>query len=331
MMQIVRLTGNASAIVDTAPIPEPQPGQVLIRAAISALCGSELSTYRGPGSVTGNPGHEAAGVVEKLGEGISSLKVGQRVGASAIGGCGTCAHCRQGQYTWCDQRAFYGSMHAEYFVVPALACHPLPDDLSWEVGVLISGDGFGVPYHTSTKIQDPDIATVGVFGAGPIGQGQIILQTHLGRRVIAVDLSARRRDYALALGAVQVIDPAQTDPVAAIREFTGGGADVCIEAAGKPETAKQCFKAVRTAGIVVFNGEQPAVELSPSEDFIRRDVWAVGSWYYHFGEFGQMLALYRAGAPVDQLVTHRFPLAQAGEAYRAMAAGETGKVVLEYP
>ncbi len=329
-MQIVRLTGDAAVTIDTAPVPEPRAGQVLIRTVVSALCGSELHTYRGPGSAQGNPGHEAAGVIEQLGEGVTGARVGQRVGVSAISGCGTCLHCQQGRYTWCAEKAFFGSMHAEYFVVPALACHPLPDDLSWEVGALISGDGFGVPYHTSTKLGDPDIAWVAVFGAGPIGQGQVLLQTHLGRQVIAVDLSPRRRDYALALGAVLALDPAQTDPVAAIRAFTGGGAEACIEAAGKPATAKQCFQAVCTAGIVVFNGEQPAVELSPSEDFIRRDVWAVGSWYYHFCEFPRMLALHRAGAPIVKLITHHFPLAEAAEAYRAMAAGETGKVLLHY-
>ncbi|MSR82153.1 MAG: hypothetical protein EXS58_04410 [Candidatus Latescibacteria bacterium] len=329
-MQIVRLTGGSGVAIDTLPVPEPQAGQVLIRTAVSALCGSELSTYRGQGSTQGNPGHEAAGVVEKLGPDVASLQPGQRVGVSAISGCGTCLPCQQGQYTWCAQKAFFGSMHAEYFVIPALACHPLPDNLSWEVGALISGDGFGVPYHTSTKLTDPAIARVAVFGAGPIGQGQVLLQTHLGRQVIAVDLSARRREYALAWGAVLVLDPVQIEPVAAIREFTDGGAEACIEAAGKPATAKQCFQAVRTAGIVVFNGEQPAVELSPSEDFIRRDVWAVGSWYYHFSEFPRMLALHRAGAPVAKLITHHFPLSEASEAYRAMAAGETGKVLLHY-
>lgn len=150
---------------------------MLIRTVVSALCGSELSTYRGHGSPQGNPGHEAAGVVEKLGPGVTSLQLGQRVGVSAISGCGSCLQCQQGHYTWCVQKAFFGSMHAECFFVPAMACHPLPDDLSWEVGVLISGDGFGVPYHTSTKLCDPDIARVAVFGAGPIGQGQVLLQT----------------------------------------------------------------------------------------------------------------------------------------------------------
>jgi threonine dehydrogenase-like Zn-dependent dehydrogenase len=80
--------------------------------------------------------------------------------------------------------------------------------------------------------------------------------------------------------------------------------------------------AVRTAGTVVFNGEQPALELSPSSDFIRRDISALGSWYYHFSQFSAMLELYRSGLAIDRLITHHFPLEEADEAYRLMAAGE---------
>ena len=87
---------------------------------------------------------------------------------------------------------------------------------------------------------------------------------------------------------------------------------------------------MRTAGTVAFNGEQPALELSPSADFIRRDITALGSWYYHFSQFSAMLKLYRGGLAVDRLITHRFPFAEAPEAFRMMAAGQTGKVLLEY-
>jgi propanol-preferring alcohol dehydrogenase len=109
----------------------------------------------------------------------------------------------------------------------------------------------------------------------------------------------------------------------------GVGADVCIEAAGVPATVKQCFAAVRTGGYVLFNGEQPTVELSPSNDFIRRDITAIGSWFYHFGEYPQMLALHRAGCPIGSLITHRFPLERANEAYRMME-GKSGKILLDY-
>jgi len=223
-------------------------------------------------------------------------------------------------------------MHAERFVVAANACHPLPDDVPWEVGVLIAGDGFGVPYHTSTKLHDPGIQWVAIFGLGPIGLGNLILQAFMGRRVVGVDVSPERLALARERGAAATIHAGETaDVVGAIRALTDGrGADVCIEAAGRPETAKQCFAAVRTAGTVVFNGEQPRVELSPSEDFIRRDITAVGAWYYHYGEFPAMLELYRRGLPVLDLVTHRFPLCRADEAYAAMARAVTGKVLLDY-
>ncbi len=304
----------------------------MIETRASALCGSEMKTYRTTGQVGGNPGHEAAGVVVALGEDVSALRIGQRVGVSAISGCDQCDYCAQGQYTWCPQRKFYGSMHAERFLAAANACHPLPDDLSWEIGVLLTGDGFGVPYHTSLKLRDPGIKTIAIFGMGPVGLGNLLMQRWLGRSVIAVDVSARRLELARELGATNTLRPGETpDLVAEMRAFTGGhGPDVCMEAAGRPETARQCFAAVRAGGTVVFNGEQPSLELSPSEDFIRRDITAVGSWYYHFSEYPQMLALYRAGLPIAHLITHRFSLAEIAEGYRLMAAGETGKVMIHY-
>ena len=114
--------------------------------------------------------------------------------------------------------------------------------------------------------------------------------------------------------------------------LTGGaGADACIEAAGRPETALACFAAVRTAGTVVFNGEQGALPLSPSDHFIRRDITAIGSWFYHFSEFGQMLALYRNGLRVRDLISHRYPITEAAAAFEKFSSGQSGKVILGYP
>ncbi len=331
-MWTVCLKGNGIVERKDAEPPRAGPGEVVVQTYVSALCGSELAAYRGAGHPNGNPGHEAAGVVVELGPGVTGLRLGQRVGASAISGCGTCEYCARGQYTWCHAWRFYGNMHAERFVVAANACHVLPDDVSWEAGVLISGDGFGVPYHTSTKLHRQHIEWVAVFGLGPIGLGSVLLQAFLGRRVIAVDVSPERLALARERGAEATLNPREmADVVEAVRELTSGrGADVCIEAAGRPETARQCFAAVRTAGMVVFNGEQPRVELSPSDDFIRRDITAIGAWYYHYSEFPAMLALVRQGLPVHTLVTHRFPLCQAEQAYASMARAVTGKVLLEY-
>jgi L-iditol 2-dehydrogenase len=342
-VKTVRLEGNGVVSIIEAADPVPGPGEVVVETALSAICGSELHAYRGAGmeagAPAGNAGHEAVGRVAALGDGVTGLSLGQRVGASAIAGCGRCSYCEKGQYTWCPDRAFYGSMHAERFLAAARACYPLPDDVSWEAGVLLTGDGLGVPYHTSRKIASPEIETVAVFGVGPIGLGNVLLQGYLGRRVIAIDLAPARLEMARRLGASEVVAGSAADVLPGgagdaaeqVRALTGGaGADVCIEAAGRPETALACFAAVRTAGTVVFNGEQGEVPLSPSSHFIRRDVTAVGSWFYHFAEIGLMIELYRDGLPVLDLITHRYPFARAAEAYRQFAGRETGKVMLQW-
>jgi threonine dehydrogenase-like Zn-dependent dehydrogenase len=220
-------------------------------------------------------------------------------------------------------------MHAQRAVIPAHGCHPLPDDVPWDIAVLLSGDGLGVPYHTATKVQDPAARTVAVFGVGPIGLGNALMQCWLGREVIAIDVAPARLGLARAVGAAHTVDAARENVVERVRELSGGrGADVCIEAAGRPETLRQCFEAVRKGGQILINGEQPKLELSPSEDFVRRDITATGAWFYHFAEFPRMLELYRQGLPVGRLVTHRYPLEQADEAFREFAAGRTGKVLL---
>ena len=328
-MRALRLEGQGIVSVIDAPDPVPGPDEALIETAVSALCGSELHTYRGPGEAEGNTGHEAAGTVVQVGPGVTQLTVGQRVGLSAVVGCGHCDQCASGRYTWCESVGVHSSMHAEQIAIPSRGCHPLPDDVPWDVGVLITGDALGVPYHTSTRLTDPGIECVSIFGVGPIGLGNALLQAHLGRRVIAVDAVPDRLELAAVLGASYIIHAAKSDPVAVIRELTlGRGADVCIEAAGRPETLRQCFAAVRTGGTVVMNGEQPAVQLSPSVDFIRRDITAMGSWFYHFGEYPEMLALWRGGLPIERLITHRYAPDQANVAYAESAAGRTGKVLL---
>lgn len=330
-MKIIQQLGSRQTVVANAPRPTPATGQVLIRTAMSALCGSEMHTYRGAGDGKGNFGHEAAGVVEELGEGVTHLEVGQRVGVSAIAGCGNCENCAQGRYTWCANYSFFASMHAEYFVIPALACHILPDDVPWDIGVLITGDGLGVPVHTAHKIARYPEGVVAVFGLGPIGLGNVLLQRHLGRQILAVDRAEYRLELAARLGATPIAAADGVNVPSRIRDLTGGGgAGVCIEAAGSRVTARLCFNSCRTAGLVVFNGEQPLVELSPSEDFIRRDITAVGSWYYHFHEYTEMLDLFRSGLPISQLITHHFPADDAAEAFRIMDNGLSGKIMLQY-
>ncbi|MFC1463139.1 zinc-binding dehydrogenase, partial [Verrucomicrobiota bacterium] len=312
--------------------PVPGPGEVIVETILSAICGSELHGYRGDGMREGNSGHEGMGRVAAVGEGVEELSVGDRVGASAVFGCGKpdCEYCNRGESTWCPSFSTLGSMHAQFFRTSARACMRIPDDIPDRAAVLLAGDGFGVPYHTAGKMSETDVRTVAIIGMGPIGLGNAMLQAFLGRTVIAVDISPYRLEYARKLGATHLVNAADADTVEAVRALTDGGADVCVEAAGRPETLRQCFAAARTAGRVVINGEQPAVEISPSNDFVRRDITAVGSWFFQLCEFDGMVDLYRKGLDVTQMVSHVFSYRQASEAFRLFAAGEAAKVLLDW-
>ena len=317
---------SAVTLADCAD-PIAGPGQVVVETAVSALCGSELHSYR-QGGDRGNPGHEAAGIVVEVGAGVRHLNPGDRVGVSAVAGCGTCAECAAGRYTWCDRRDVFVNMHAERFVIPALACHRLPDDVAWDVGVLIAGDGLGVPFHTYEKTRKYAIKTLAVIGLGPIGLGNVLVQTHAGRRVIGIDLSPERLTLARNLGASAAI-PAGEGLHERLMEVTGGtGVDAVIEAVGRPATVRQAIDLTPRGGVVFLNGECGEDCIQPSRDLIRRDITVVGSWFYHFGEFPAMLAMHRNGLRVGDLVTHRFPLHDAPAAYTAFAGGKTGKVLL---
>ena len=343
-MKCLQLLGHGQCRVNEVTDPVPGEGEVRVRMRYSALCGSELHSYRHEHKKGGNGGHEAAGVIEALGPGVTTLQVGQRVGISAVAGCGqaACGYCQRGESTWCPRWKGRGNAHAELLVTSQTACLPLPDDVPDDLAVLLSGDALGVPYHSSLKLahlrpmeggaeRPGGRLRVVIFGLGPVGLSNLMMQTFLGREVVAVDPSDWRRDYALKLGARQVINPTQEDPIAAVKTWTDGlGADVAFEAAGRPETLQACFKAVRTGGTVLINGEQGPVPLSPSDDFIRRDITAIGSWFYQVHEFPAMVALYRQGLPVRDLISHTFPFSEAPEAFRLFAAGLTAKVLLRY-
>jgi propanol-preferring alcohol dehydrogenase len=327
-MKILEMTGNAAARVMVAGPPVPKPGEVIIETARSAICGSEMKTYRGKGRAGGNSGHEAVGTIIELGEGVTNLQMGQRVGASAVVGCGDCPECDRGQYTWCRSTSSWSRMHAEQFVLPARACSPLPDDLPWDEATLLTGDGMGVPWHTAKKIDRADIKTIVVMGLGPIGLGNVLMQAHLGRRVIGVDIIDYRVHFAMQLGADVSIKSDETliDQIMGLTD--GEGADVVIDCAGQRQSVANSFLAVRRGGIVVFNGESMEETLAPSRDFNRREIWAVGCWYYFMSEVPEMFALWRDGLDVARMITHRFPLDDAPEAFELFNKGQTGKVLL---
>ena len=327
-MLAVKMLGGERLDVREFPAPEHRPDRVLIQVKASGICGSEMGVYRGEGEHASNVGHEVVGVVVDAGA-ATRVKAGDHVGVHAVWGCGACRWCDVGQYTYCPDLRHSGGAHAEFVSAPEHVCLRLPPDVPWDDGVLVTGDGMGVPYRVSQRLGTVGGEVVCVVGAGPVGLGNVIVQSFLGAEVIAVDVNPYRLELARACGGGHTVNSTEADPVEAVQELTSGiGADKCIEAAGKPATFRVALGAVRKAGSVMVVGEQPSVELGPSRDLIHRDVTLMGSLYYHYADYPAMLRLYERGLDIGAMTTHTFPLSEAADAFGLFASGQAGKVIL---
>jgi len=328
-MLSVQLLGNSRVTVREYPDPVPAENQVLIQVKDSGICGSEMHGFRGQNKQESNSGHEVAGVVIDASK-SGKLKEGDRVGVHAVWGCGGCRWCMAGKYTFCDNRTTCPGTHAELVAAPEHVCLKLPDDVPFDVGVLLTGDGIGVPYHVSQRLNTRGGDFVCIIGVGPIGLGNTMMQAFLGGEVIAIDINDYRLSLAKEIGAAHTINSQEIDPVEAVKEITGGMlADKCIEAVGRVETVKLALKLAGKAGIVMAVGEQGDVPVNVSNDLIRYDNILMGSWFYHYAEYPEIVDLYRRGLPVAKLITDHFPLAEAQTAFTKFANGQAGKVMLE--
>jgi threonine dehydrogenase-like Zn-dependent dehydrogenase len=324
--------GNGAVEIREFPDPEARPGQALVKMAVSAICGSELHDYHSPeGSKGSIPGHEMVGEVVAA-NATRHTKVGDRVALQIMTGCGHCLYCVQGEYEHCKDMGYLIGGHAEMIAAPEMCCLPLPEGVSWERGVLLGGDTIGTTYRALSRIGVNAFDTVAVFGCGPIGLGTLAVLRFLGVRALAFEPSAYRRELARQLGAFRVVDPAAEDPAKVVMQETGGlGADVCLDCSPSPATLIAALEAVRSFGKVGSVGEKGDTTIHPSDHFLRKEITVVGSWYYSPRDYFEIMELHRRGLVVDDLITHRFPLAEADAAFATFAAGESGKVLIVHP
>lgn len=314
-------------IVDL-PRPVPEPGQVVLRVMASGLCGSELGSFRGPEPRQKPAGHELAGVVEEITEGVR-LRAGDRVAVQVIAGCGECRHCRRGNATLCPHLKGFSGSEAELIALPEFCCLPLPDDVSFDAGVLLGGDALGVASKLLGRMGISGADTVAIFGAGPIGLGMTALAAFLGGRCIVVEPHEYRRRLAIELGAAHAIDPTSGDLAPQLRGLTAGeGPSVAIVCVGIPDVLNTALDVVAGGGRVGLVGECGQATIRAGATLIRKSLTLYGSWYTNWLDYFDLVAHYRRGLPADGLITHTFPLAQAEEAYRLFESGLSGKVML---
>lgn len=330
-MRAVKLRGNDRVDVIDVPKPKVGRGWVIVKVKTSAICGSDLHPYFSAEGRKFIPGHEVAGEVFEVGEDVTQLRLKDKVAINCIISCGACKFCRRGDWIFCNKVKVIGGDldggDAQYLAAPERNCFLLPSDLSFEHGALL-GDGVGTPYRAIKRLGINGTHTVVLFGLGPVGLGALLILKLLNCKVLAVEKSEYRQKMGKSFGADLMIDPNEQDPMNLIREYTGGeGADVAIECAGQEVTENQALDCVKKGGKVAFVGENTLATIKPSDQFIRKELTVIGSWYFNVGEYEELVALVRQGVNVEKIITHRFSLEEAQEAFLVFASGKSGKVV----
>jgi propanol-preferring alcohol dehydrogenase len=339
-VKAVLFPGDRQVVVVERPTPSPGPGEALVRVRASAICRSDMSIYYGTPVVGGDatstgeiiPGHEPAGEVVAVGEGVTAVAPGDRVAVYLGIGDGTCEYCRAGYLFLCPNWHCIGfdvdGGDADYIVIPAGKCLKLPDSISFEAGAVMT-DMVGTQYDAQRRLGVSGTDTVAVFGIGPMGGAGILVAKGRGARVIAIDILESRLEQAHGLGADVVINSQKEDPVGRLRELTDGrGVDVAIDCSGSPAAENAALDAAAKFGRVAFVGESRRTEINPSDQFIRKMLTVIGSWYFPIWEWPDIVRfVVEHDIPVAKLITHRFPLDDAAEAFRMFDQRLTEKAV----
>ncbi|GAA2371721.1 S-(hydroxymethyl)mycothiol dehydrogenase [Streptomyces carpaticus] len=352
---VVARAKGAPVTVETITVPDPGPGEALVKVEACGVCHTDLH-YREGGIGDEFPyllGHEAAGTVEAVGEGVTDVAPGDFVILNWRAVCGQCRACKRGRPWYCFDThnarqkmsladgtelspALGIGAFAEKTLVAAGQCTKVaPDASAAAVGLLGCGvmAGIGAAINTGGVGRGDSVA---VIGCGGVGDAAVAGSRLAGAaRIIAVDIDDRKLATAQRLGATHTVNSRETDPVEAIRELTGGfGADVVIEAVGRPETYRQAFYARDLAGTVVLVGvPTPEMRLElPLLDVFGRGGSLKSSWYgdcLPSRDFPMLVDLYQQGRlDLDAFVTETIALDQVEHAFDRMHHGDVLRSVV---
>ncbi len=343
-MQGAYLPGNSDVELREVPVPAPAHGEVLLRMKASTICGSDIRCiYRehvgkGPEGYQGViAGHEPSGQIVATGPGCRRFREGHRVVVYHISGCGVCNDCRRGYMISCSSERYrraYGWQRdggmADYLIAEEKDLIALPDELSYADGAQVAC-GFGTVYEGLHKIGISGDHAVLITGLGPVGLAAAALCRKLGAQsIVGIDVIPERMDLARRLGLCDHVLESGAGNVAEVRDLTGGrGVERAIDCSANAAARATAIRATRKWGKIVFLGEGGTVEFNPSPDIIHDQKTFYGSWVtstWLMEDLVEQLVRWRLH-PAD-LITHRFPLDGAGEAYALMASGKCGKVAV---
>ena len=354
---VVAKSKGAPVSIETILVPDPGPGEALVAIKACGVCHTDLH-YREGGINDDFPfllGHEAAGIVEKVGSDVTSVQPGDFVILNWRAVCGNCRSCRKGK-PWLCFSTFNATQKmtlADGTVLsPALGIGAFADKTLVAAGQCTKVDptapaavagllgcgvmaGIGAAMNTGNVTRGDSVA---VFGCGGVGDAAIVGAKLAGAStIIAVDLDDRKLELAKQFGATHTVNGRDQDPVEAIRAATGGnGADVCIEAIGLPSAYRQAFEARDLAGTVVLVGvPRPDMEVTlPFIEMFGRGGALKSSWYgdcLPSRDFPMLIDLYLQGRlDLDRFVSEKIRLEDVEEAFHKMERGEVLRSVVEF-
>jgi threonine dehydrogenase-like Zn-dependent dehydrogenase len=342
MKAIVKTDAGAQAFaVMDMPAARPAAGQALVRIKATGLCYTDMSILKGeykgrkPVPIPVIMGHEAAGIVAEVGKGVDTLRVGQRVGLEVLSGCGTCRNCRQGYKNMCTDWNHVGitchGTFCEYLVLPESLVHPLPDSVDLADAALL--EPLSLVVRSVEHVQPQVGESAVIVGPGTVGLLHLQALKAAGvARIIVIGLEADRIRFGIAekLGATQIVNASVENPVEAVMRGTGGrGADILIETASSPKVWEYLLDLMAARGRMSVFGLYPESNFQPLA-LIRKGVTLYGDVAFLPRHFIRAIGWLEAGKVSGQaLVTRRFGLDQAGEAFQAFTNKETVKCLFE--
>jgi 6-hydroxycyclohex-1-ene-1-carbonyl-CoA dehydrogenase len=324
--------------VEDVPVPEPGPGEVRVQVAGCGVCHTDLH-YVDHGTPTFKPppiilGHEIAGTVDALGEGVGRFTVGDRVLIVAVTSCGSCEACRTGRENICENSGMFGNHrdggYAEFVTAPAKDVYPLPEEIPLVEGSIIA-DAVTTPYHAVVnrgRVQPGD--WVVVVGCGGVGLNVVQMARVMGASVIAIDRVPEKLAWATRLGAAHTFDTGEVERVdKEVRKLTGGGARVAFEVVGHAATQELALNCLATGGRLVLVGYSPETMSLNAGRVMFRELEIVGSLGCRPVDYPRVIELVRQGKlSLEGLVTHKFPLDEIDAAFDTLRRGEALRAVV---
>ncbi|MDD5189752.1 MAG: zinc-binding dehydrogenase [Dehalococcoidales bacterium] len=334
-MKAIRVQGNKQIEVIEVPDPQPKDDLVVVKIMASTICGTEHTYYEGKNALPtpGGTGHEGAGIVWKTDK-TKNVKEGDHVTIypTIWENCHRCLPCWNGEWQRCEnpkpKRSYIGT-HSQYMLVPEYVCLPIPQEMPFGTAAMID-DCLGTPYRALKRLGLNARDTVFITGAGPIGMSALMVAKFHHARVMMVDTNEYRLQQASVHGADFIFNPAKDNVLAKVKEITGKkGCDIAIDCSGVDVAQIQCLEAVGGGGRVAFIGiRSVTTPINAWKHLMAKEVTLIGSWASTPQDHTELVNMLQRGMPAGNIITDRFSINAANEAFAKFFGGTAVKVAI---